>query len=89
MYQPLQFGNITLRGDQPFLIAEAGVNHENDLDTAFQMIDEARASGADAIKFQSYKAETLASTASPAYWNLDAEPTTSQYELFKKIRPLR
>jgi sialic acid synthase SpsE len=36
------------------------------------------------VKFQSYKAETLASPHSPAYWDLSQEPTTSQYELFKK-----
>ena len=38
----------------------------------------------DAIKFQSYKAGTLASKDSPAYWDTTKEPTLSQYELFKK-----
>ncbi len=84
MNPPIELGSIRLRDDQPFVIAEAGVNHENSLDTAYQMVEQAAASGADAIKFQSYKAETLAARHSPAYWDLTAEPAQSQYELFKK-----
>lgn len=68
----------------PFIIAEAGVNHEGNMDTARRLIDEAAAGGADAIKFQTYKAEKLASRDSPAYWDTTKEPTPSQYELFKK-----
>ena len=84
MKQDLQFGSLLLRHDRPFLIAEAGVNHENSLDTAFRIIEEASQAGADAIKFQSYKAETLASRHSPAYWDLTAVSTRSQFEFFKK-----
>src|SRR5690606_37195064 len=40
--------------------------------------------GADAIKFQTYKADTLASKHSPAYWDTSKEPTLSQHELFSK-----
>ena len=79
-----EFGALRLRADQPFVIAEAGVNHENSLDIALRMVEEAARAGADAIKFQSYKAETLAARNSPAYWDLASEPTRSQYELFKK-----
>jgi N-acetylneuraminate synthase len=68
----------------PYVIAEAGVNHEGDMDIARRLIDEAREGGAQAIKFQSYKAETLASKDSPAYWDTSKEPTLSQYELFKR-----
>lgn len=70
--------------ERPYLIAEAGVNHEGDMDKARLMIRQAARAGADAIKFQSYKAETLASKFSPAYWDTTEEPTESQYELFKK-----
>ena len=45
---------------RPYFIAEAGVNHEGDLIRAYDMIDAAFESGADAIKFQSYKAHNLA-----------------------------
>lgn len=68
----------------PYLIAEAGVNHEGSMDTAKHLIDEAKSGGADAIKFQTYKAETIASKHSPAYWDTTKEPTKSQYKLFKK-----
>lgn len=78
---------------QPFLIAEIGVNFYDiaekegisDMDAAKLMIDEAKKCGVDAVKFQSYKAETIASRNSPAYWDLSEEPTTSQFELFKKF----
>lgn len=80
----IRLGELLLPGDRPFVIAEAGVNHENSLDSAMQMVDAAADGGADAIKFQSYKAETLASRHSPAYWDLNEEPTRSQFELFKQ-----
>ena len=68
----------------PYIIAEAGVNHEGSMELAKRLIREAKEGGADAIKFQSYKAGTLASKDSPAYWDTTKEPTKSQYELFKK-----
>ncbi|MDR1857408.1 MAG: N-acetylneuraminate synthase family protein [Desulfovibrio sp.] len=68
----------------PCIIAEAGVNHEGSMDIARRLIDEAADAGADAIKFQTYKASTLASKDSPAYWDLSKEPIASQYELFRK-----
>lgn len=68
----------------PYVIAEIGVNHEGSLETAKRLIELAHAGGADAAKFQTYKAETLASRHSPAYWDLTKEPTTSQFELFRK-----
>ena len=68
----------------PYIIAEAGVNHEGSMDLAKRLICEAREGGADAIKFQTYKAGTLASKDSPAYWDTTKEPTKSQYELFTK-----
>ncbi len=69
---------------RPYIIAEAGVNHEGSMDIAKRLIDEAKEGGADAIKFQTYKAETIASKDSPAYWDTTKEPTDSQFKLFKK-----
>ena len=69
---------------RPYIIAEAGVNHEGSMETAKRLIDEAKEGGADAIKFQTYKAETIASKDSPAYWDTSKEPIESQYKLFKK-----
>ena len=68
----------------PYIIAEVGVNHEGSMRRAKELIDLAKRGGADAVKFQTYKAETLASKNSPSYWDLKKEPTTSQHELFKK-----
>ncbi len=69
---------------RPFIVAEAGVNHEGSMEIAKRLIDEAARGGADAIKFQTYKADTIAVRNSPAYWDLSKEPTTSQHELFAK-----
>lgn len=69
---------------RPYIIAEAGVNHEGDLDLAKRLIDEAAEGGADAIKFQTYRANTIASKNSPSYWDLNKEPTRSQFELFQR-----
>jgi len=54
------------------------------MDQAKRLIDQAKKGGADAAKFQSYKAGTLASKHSPSYWDTSKEPTKSQYELFQK-----
>lgn len=70
--------------NKPYVVAEAGVNHEGNMDLAKRLIDEASRGGAHAIKFQTYKAETLASKDSPYYWDIKKEPTRSQFELFKK-----
>ncbi len=42
-----------------FIIAEAGVNHNGDISLAYKLIDVASECGADAIKFQTFKAENL------------------------------
>lgn len=69
---------------QPFVIAEIGVNHEGSIDLAKRMILEAKMGGADAVKFQTYRASHLAVKESPAYWDLTMEPTRSQFDLFSK-----
>lgn len=43
--------------DPPYCIAEVGINHNGDLAIAKQMIEAAKAAGADAVKFQTFKAE--------------------------------
>lgn len=68
----------------PYVIAEVGVNHEGSIDQARRLIDLAKQGGADAVKFQSYKADTLASKNSPSYWDTTKEPTRSQHQLFSK-----
>jgi sialic acid synthase SpsE len=69
---------------RPYIIAEIGVNHECSIKKAIELIDAAKEGGADAVKFQAYKAELIASKKSPAYWNTKKEKTKNQYDLFKK-----
>jgi len=82
LFNKIHCNNNTVR--HPYVIAEAGVNHEGDMDLARRLIDEAKEGGAHAIKFQTYKASTIASKDSPAYWDLNKEPTDSQFKLFQK-----
>lgn len=77
---------------KPYLIAEMGVNFYDTakklditpLEAAKLYIDGASEAGCDCAKFQSYKAGTIVSKNSPAYWDLTKEPTKTQYELFRK-----
>jgi len=78
------FFNKTSDITKPYIIAEAGVNHEGDINLAKRLIDEAKEGGADAIKFQTYKAHLIASKDSPSYWDTSKESTTSQFKLFQK-----
>jgi len=78
--------------NKPYLIAEMGVNFYDTalvlgvspLDAAKLYIDAAAEAGIDCAKFQSYKAGTIVSKNSPAYWDTTKEPTKTQYELFLK-----
>jgi sialic acid synthase SpsE len=72
------------QNSKPYVIAEIGVNHEGSMKQAKVLIEQAKKGGADAAKFQSYKAGTLASKHSPSYWDTTKEGTRSQYELFQK-----
>lgn len=75
------------------LIAEVGVNyydiavkeHITPMEAAKLMIKKAHEAGIHAVKFQTYKAGTLASVHSPSYWDTTQESCTSQYELFSKF----
>ena len=80
----IDFSNNSNENYSPYVIAEIGVNHEGSIELAKKMIDLATEGGANAAKFQTYKAEKLAVKDSPAYWDTTQEETTSQYQLFKK-----
>jgi len=71
------------------IIAEAGVNHNGDLEIAKKLIDAAAEAGADYVKFQTFKASKLVSkTAEKANYqvkNAPGEPGESQLEMLKKL----
>ena len=70
-----------------FIIAEAGVNHNGSIELAFKLIDAAVESGADAVKFQTFKAENLVSknTQKAEYQKQTTNPLESQLDMLKKL----
>lgn len=85
--KPIQIEEYEIGNDnQPFIIAEAGVNHNGDIDKAFEMIEVAKKSGANAIKFQTFKAEEL--VADPnltySYTSQGKKISESMLKMFKK-----
>lgn len=76
-------------GEPCYVIAEAGSNHNRDLDTAKALIDAAAAAGADAVKFQTYTAEGLYSrrTPNPSYLNKDKllKDQETVWDLIKRV----
>ena len=73
--------------DKVFIIAEAGVNHNGSIALAKKLIDVASEAGADAVKFQTFKAEKLVSKNAPkaAYQQETTDATESQFEMIKKL----
>lgn len=70
-----------------FVIAEAGVNHNGSVDTGIRLIDAAVAAGADAVKFQSFKAERLLTRAAPMadYQKRNVGMKESQFDMLRRL----
>lgn len=80
------FGARPIGGDAPaYLIAEAGSNHNRDLDTAYALVDRAAEAGADAVKFQTYSGATLYSTKAPRFDYLADLTDQAPHELLEDI----
>jgi len=84
----IKIGNQFVGEDLPcYIIAEAGVNHNGSLEHAKKLIDKAVNAGADAIKFQTFKAENIASVyADKADYQKEVTSTDeTQFEMLKKL----
>ena len=88
MYDYFKIGtrNIGSMAD-PYIIAEVGINHNGDLKLALEMIDVAKSSGADAVKFQTFKAEEFCGDPEQQFSYLSAgkEVTESMLSMFKRM----
>lgn len=71
-----------------YIIAEIGSNHNRKLETAKKLIDVAKESGCDAVKFQSYTAEGIYSIYTPRISEMEgrSKPEETPYELIKRIQ---
>jgi N,N'-diacetyllegionaminate synthase len=70
-----------------FIIAEAGVNHNGSIDLAKKLIDAASFSGADAVKFQTFKTEDLVikNSEKAEYQKKTSNKNESQFDMLKKL----
>ena len=86
--KPIRIGTHTIGPGHPcFIIAEAGVNHNGDRETAFALVDAAKRAGADAVKFQSFVAENMISPVAPkaAYQKETTAADESQLDMVKRL----
>ena len=74
-------------GEPCFIVAEAGVNHNGDINVAKKLIDAAKEAGADAVKFQSFKTENVITRKAPKakYQKETGDTKESQYDMIKKL----
>jgi N-acetylneuraminate synthase len=72
---------------QAIIIAEAGVNHDGDLDKAIALVDAAAAAGADFVKFQTFKASALAVANAPKapYQKRTTDAAESQLDMLRRL----
>ena len=70
-----------------FIIAEAGVNHNGNIETARKLVDVAVMAGADAVKFQTFRAESLVcKNARKADYQMETtDKDESQFDMLKKL----
>jgi N-acetylneuraminate synthase/N,N'-diacetyllegionaminate synthase len=86
MVRELKIGDRRIGdGASCFIIAEAGANHNRNMAMARELIDVAVDAGADAVKFQTYSAETLYSKKTPRFSYLEGVSAKDTWDLIKEI----
>jgi N-acetylneuraminate synthase/N,N'-diacetyllegionaminate synthase len=80
-------GRSVGEGAPVLIVAEAGVNHNGDVELARQLVDAAADAGADAVKFQTFAAERVASATAPkaAYQRETTDPGEPQLEMLRRL----
>jgi len=82
----VKIGDRSVGDNEPcFIVAEAGANHNRDLSMGKELIDVAARAGADAVKFQTYSAETLYSKKTPRFTYLERLTSKETWNLIKEI----
>ena len=75
-----------MKMNKTFIIAEAGLNHNGKIELAYKLIEAAAAAGADAVKFQTFRAEELvAKSAQKANYQKQGGENESQLEMLKRL----
>jgi N-acetylneuraminate synthase/N,N'-diacetyllegionaminate synthase len=79
-------GRMVGAGGAPLVIAEGGVNHNGDVELAQRLVDAAADAGADAVKFQTFSADALASPEAPqAAYQAERAAAASQVEMLRRL----
>ena len=86
MVKPLEWMGIRDAGPS-FVIAEVGVNHNGDMSVAFRLIEEAKRIGANCVKFQSFRADRVATRGAPkaAYQMKVTDVAESQFDMLRAL----
>ena len=83
----IKIGNFIIgQKKEPFIIGEAGINHNGEIKKAFEMIELGKKSGLNAIKFQTFSADEFIANISltHTYFSQGKKITESQYNMFKQ-----